>query len=509
MEARLVEFVRLLRSSGVRASAAELTEAARAAALVGVGERSAFRAALRSTLVKRALDVPVFDQLFDLYFSALGRALEEVDEALLDEIERSRLLEGDDLDAAREALSAALHRLSPLARAALSGDQGTLARLFQSAALQLDFSGLVMAAQVSFYARRLLSGAGGSTLAHDRADLDQALRTAGLTPRGLALVTARVGEALDRIEEAARRWVELKARARSIGRRRAGLPLSATPISQADRQRVETAVRRLAERLKARLQRRERSRRRGALHVRRTLRRNMGLGGLPATLVFKRKQRERPDVVVLCDVSDSVRNVSRLMLLFLYTLQEIFQRVRSFVFVSEVGEVTDVFRQERDAALVLRVQELRPGHLVRGLLDLVAGRRLRDAEHVVGAAGHGYSATTTRAGRRTTSPSLYPRCTTCTIEPGSHPSLAWVSSASWTCGSNGPSAAISSSPSEARAAARADRVISTPATTWASSWCSAASRARSRSSSTGRSFATSRSAALAANACWSRSARLR
>ncbi len=350
MEARLVEFVRLLRSSGVRASAAELTEAARAAALVGVGERSAFRAALRSTLVKRALDVPVFDQLFDIYFSALGRALEAVDRSLLEEIERSRLLEGDDLEAAREAISEALHRLSPLARAALRGDQGTLARLFQSAALQLDFTGLVMAAQVSFYARRLLSAAGGGTLHHDRTDLDQALRTAGLTPRGQALVTARLGEALDRIEEAARRWVELEARARAIGRRRAGLPLSATPISQADRERVETAVRRLAERLKARLQRRERSRRRGALHVRRTLRRNMGLGGLPATLVFRKKQRERPDVVVLCDVSDSVRNVSRLMLLFLYTLQEIFQRVRSFVFVSEVGEVTDVFRDERDAA---------------------------------------------------------------------------------------------------------------------------------------------------------------
>ncbi len=350
MEARLVEFARLLRASGVRASPAEVTEAARAAALVGIGERAAFRAALRATLVKRALDVPIFDQLFDLYFSALGRALEAVDRSLLEEIERSRLLEGEDLEAAREALSGALPRLSPLARAALSGDRGTLARLFQDAALRLDFSGLVMAAQVSFYARRLLSGAGGGTLPHDRADVDQALRTAGLTPRGLELVTARVGEALEAVEEAARRWVELEARARGIGRRRTGMPLASTPISRAERERVELAVRRLAQRLKARLQRRERSRRRGTLHVRRTLRRNMGLGGFPAAPVFRRKQRDRPDVVVLCDVSDSVRNVSRLMLLFLYTLQEIFHRVRSFVFVSEVGEVTAVFREERDAA---------------------------------------------------------------------------------------------------------------------------------------------------------------
>jgi hypothetical protein len=386
VEARLVEFARLLRSSGVRASPAEVTEAARAAALVGVGERAGLRAALRSTLVKKAQDVPVFEQLFDLYFSALGRALEAVDRALLEEIERSRILDDEDLERAREALSEALPRLSPLARAALSGDRGTLARLLQDAALRLDFSGLVMAAQVSFYARRLLAGAGGGTLSHDRADLDAALRSAGLSPRGLDLVTARIAEALEALEQAARRWVELEARARGIGRRRAGAPLASTPISQADRERVETAVRRLAQRLKARLQRRERSRRRGALHVRRTLRRNMGLGGLPAQLVFRRRQRERPDVVVLCDVSDSVRNVSRLMLLFLYTLQELFHRVRSFVFVSEVGEVTQVFREERDPA---RAADLATaGRVVSLAGNSNYGRALRQFfDHHLGAVG--------------------------------------------------------------------------------------------------------------------------
>jgi uncharacterized protein with von Willebrand factor type A (vWA) domain len=274
-----------------------------------------------------------------------------VDRALLEELERSGVLDGADLESAREAIVAALPRLSPLGRAALTADRGTLARLFQRAALHLDFSGLVMAAQVGFYARRLLSGAGFSSLAHDREDLEVALRSGGLSRGGLALVSARVGEALEAVEEAARNWVELEAHARTLARRRAGLPLAVTPLHQADRERVEQAVRRLAQRLKARLQRRERSRRRGALNVRRTLRKNLALGGLPARLVFRRRHRERPDLVVLCDVSDSVRHVSRLMLLFLYTLQEIFQRVRSFVFVSDVGEVTALFREERDPAV--------------------------------------------------------------------------------------------------------------------------------------------------------------
>jgi uncharacterized protein with von Willebrand factor type A (vWA) domain len=60
--------------------------------------------------------------------------------------------------------------------------------------------------------------------------------------------------------------------------------------------------------------------------------------------VFRKRRRERPDLIVLCDVSDSVRNVSRMMLLFMYTLQELFKQVRSFVFVSDIGEVTSQFR---------------------------------------------------------------------------------------------------------------------------------------------------------------------
>ncbi|MEI7703914.1 MAG: VWA domain-containing protein, partial [Deltaproteobacteria bacterium] len=114
--------------------------------------------------------------------------------------------------------------------------------------------------------------------------------------------------------------------------------------------RTEAAVRRLAERLRDRLARRERSRRRGALHLRRTIRKNLGWGGVPARLSFRSRHRARPDVVVLCDVSDSVRHVSRLMLVFVHTLQSLFSRVRSFVFVSDLGEVTDAFRAEKDVS---------------------------------------------------------------------------------------------------------------------------------------------------------------
>jgi uncharacterized protein len=351
MEARLVEFGRLLRQNGVRVSPAEVADAARAAALVGVGERDGFRAALRSTLVKRASDVPLFDALFAIYFSALGRAVDALDRGLLADLEAPGLLEGDDLRTAALALQELLGAMSPLARAALTGDRGAVARLFEGANAWVDFAALTITSQLGFYGRRILAGAGGAAAARDLAAVEEALRARGLSPRALDLVSARLRQVLDALEDAARRYAEIEQRTRAEARKRRLLaPQGFAALSRDDLARMELAVKRLAERLKARLAARERARRRGALDVRRTLRRNLDVGGIPARLSFRRRRRERPDVVVLCDVSDSVRHVSRLMLLFVHTLQGLFTRVRSFVFVSDVGEVTEAFREEQDVA---------------------------------------------------------------------------------------------------------------------------------------------------------------
>jgi uncharacterized protein with von Willebrand factor type A (vWA) domain len=111
------------------------------------------------------------------------------------------------------------------------------------------------------------------------------------------------------------------------------------------------------------MMRRQKARRKGALNVRRTLRKNLGAGGTPFQVVFRGKRPQRPDVVILCDVSDSVRNASRLMLLFMHTLQSLYSRVRSFAFVSDIGELTEQFksvdaRQAIDLAVAGKVVSL-------------------------------------------------------------------------------------------------------------------------------------------------------
>ena len=345
MDARIVEFAEVLRQNGIRVSPAEVQDAARAAAWVGLEDRTAFKEALRATMVKRALDEDAFARAFELYFSGAARMLEAIDESLARRIEEEGLLEGEELKALLAALRDLARGFSPLTQAALEGDRARLAALFRAAALRLDLSRLETPLQSGFFSRRLLSGAGADRLQSDLAALESELRARGLSAQGLEIVSRRLGELLRKVEDEARREIDRQIRARL--RQAPGAALldrNLQTLSRDELERTEQAVRRLAERLKARLIRKQRSRRRGKLNVRRTLRENLTWGGVPMAPWFRRRRAQRPDVVVLCDVSESVRNVSRLMLLFTYTLQSMLHRVRSFVFVSDVGEVTGQFR---------------------------------------------------------------------------------------------------------------------------------------------------------------------
>jgi uncharacterized protein with von Willebrand factor type A (vWA) domain len=115
-------------------------------------------------------------------------------------------------------------------------------------------------------------------------------------------------------------------------------------LTEDEIKRMREVVVRLAQRIKNILSIRRKRLKRGKLDLHTTLRRNMARGGIPFEVVFKQRRKERPKLVILCDVSSSVANVSRFMLQFMYGLQEAFTKIRCFVFVSELGEVTSIFQ---------------------------------------------------------------------------------------------------------------------------------------------------------------------
>lgn len=360
LDAHLVHLAALLRQNGIPVSTAELIDAAKAIALVGLEDRRRFRATLAATLVKHPRHRARFEQIFDLYFDGVARLLDAMDKSAAAAIERAGFLDRAELERVAEALRRMAPSFTGLTRAALESDAESLLQGLRSAALTLDFSKLDGPAQQGFFARRLLERAGLDATRRDLDELAAHLAGKELSAKGLDLTNRALRQALRRIEKAAAEWVEQEARMRQ--RHGESLTLAEQPFAALDPAEFETisrSVRRLAERLKTRLTYRKKSLRRGRLDVRQTLRRNAGAADGWPRPIFRRRRATRPELVILCDLSDSVRPTARMALLFAMTLQALFARTRTFVFVNELREVTDQLRglDPRRASDLLRLRE--------------------------------------------------------------------------------------------------------------------------------------------------------
>jgi uncharacterized protein with von Willebrand factor type A (vWA) domain len=356
---RLLEFIGLLRANGVRVSTAETLDALRAAELVGVAEPQALQGALAATLCKRPSDASTFDELYALYFFRIGDFAGPGRAPLVDEL-RERGFTDDEIESLLALLADEASRMSATARAGLGLRRGqveaTIATMARQAGRAVDFAQMTNPLQVGFYTQQLLEA-----LQFRRAEEEVARLVAALERRLGEARAAELGavlrEHLGALRAAVRRYVADEFERRNIDSRRrfradllAEKPFGAMSAEELARLRGEVA--RLARKLRAAASLRPRTVRRGRLDVRRTIRRSLATGGVPFELKRRRRRIERPRLVVLCDISDSVRNVSRFMLQFAYSLQDQFSKVRSFVFVSDLGETTELFAENETGRAV-------------------------------------------------------------------------------------------------------------------------------------------------------------
>jgi len=154
---------------------------------------------------------------------------------------------------------------------------------------------------------------------------------------------------LEALRQSVRNFTERELQQRNFDymekfRRESLLEKSFYNLTEDEIKRMREVVARLAQRIKNVLTIRKRRLKRGKLDLHTMLRRNAGHGGVPFELIFKQRKKDRPKLVILCDISSSVANVSRFMLQFVYSLQEAFTKIRAFVFVAELGEVTHVLQ---------------------------------------------------------------------------------------------------------------------------------------------------------------------
>lgn len=373
---RLVQFGTALRRHGVIVGTSELLDAARAIDVLGLTDRDQLRAGLAATLLRRAGERQVFDDLFDVFFpAALGARLtvggaplvdlpptQDAAEkrsraaALLDELARA-LASGDDraLDAAAARAVAELGVMDPRYGPAFSA----------SAALDALMPRTAIAAALAHAADAGRDvpggsgdGSGGSGPGAAGAGAGAGARSgagsgagAGLGPDGVPQFADRFlrDELRSRVAAFTRR-VEVEARRRNAearGVERIAHHAVRSPdedlfvLSNAKdiaelRRTIDPLSRKLATRMAARRRRAAR----GTIDLRRTLRRSLGTGGVPVRPAYEHAHVGRPDLVLLCDMSSSVAGFSRFTILLMQELATQFRRIRIFGFVNVCEELT-------------------------------------------------------------------------------------------------------------------------------------------------------------------------
>lgn len=339
METPLIQFFKALRGAGVNVSTAEAIEATQAAQLIGFDNREKLKRALGMVLAKSVEDKARYNQCFEQFFrfTQLDNLQQDFSELANDS--RQTLLQKLTAKVAPATLPQAATQ-SPLGQLLLSGDQNALAMAMASAGGQAQVSNIQWMTQKGIYGRRMMLAMGLEALEQEmwqaEASPEPAQQALGQTLR----------KARDQLRANVKDYVEQQylLQAAATGKKLREDTMMTVKIEHLrEFKDTKQLVQKLAKKLVATHSRRKKVFARGMLDMRSTLRQSVPTGGIPFNVYWKKKKKDRPKIMAICDVSGSVSQVSRFLLMFLFSLQEVIPKVRAFAFSSHLGEVTDTF----------------------------------------------------------------------------------------------------------------------------------------------------------------------
>lgn len=348
----LTGFVDELRRSGVPVSMVEAIDAGRALEHVDLGSRSMVKAALSATMVKNSRHLGAFDAAFEIYFSLLpppegSMEGERRTASDLDALGMTGAGGEADLDALVEALFQALR----------DRDSGRIEAAIRRAVTML--AGMEPGRPVggTYYLYRVLRGLGLEGL-RDRLFEEMGPATGSFEER---LVLDEIDRRLEdlRVEVRAeiRRRLVADRGPEEVARTLRRPPVEEVDLVTATREdlaAIEAVVHPLTRRLATRLARQRRPGRQGRLDFRRTLRRSLSTGGVPVDPRFRRPRPEKPEILVLADISGSVATFARFTMQLVFAVQSQLRRVRSFAFIDGIDEVTGFFGPGTDFGDAMR-----------------------------------------------------------------------------------------------------------------------------------------------------------
>ncbi|HZL54861.1 MAG TPA: VWA domain-containing protein [Solirubrobacteraceae bacterium] len=335
IDRQLLELGDQLRTEGVAIGTSELLDAFAVLDEVDWREREPFQQALAATLAKSPEDRRVFDLVFERFFfratetAALEVGVGEAGGAGGSEDSAGRI----DLDELR----------TQIAQAIADGDEARLRDLARLALASVgranDDTGVI---GIDVQRMRRLLGL--------RSDPQPEYPDDDPRHDGLPADALRRFEAMLRreLERAQIERTQTLPPSRPLGELDRALPSGPA----ADLAAVHKVVAQLRRRLATHGVERRGSHRHDHVDIRRTMRASLQTGGVPVVIKYRPRRPRRPEIFVLCDVSTSVTSASVFFLSVLHALHDSFRRMRSFVFIERISEVTDIFARERNFAAV-------------------------------------------------------------------------------------------------------------------------------------------------------------
>ncbi len=380
MEERILRFVSALRSAGVRISLAESADAFQAVDFLGVKDRETFRLCLRSTLIKDAPHLPVFEELFPLFFG---------DSDVPPLMNISEDLSPEEAQMLAQALRQFSEQIRNMLERLLRGEQLSQEELERLA----KFVGLNQVENLRYkewMVQRLMK-------ALRFLEVREALKELGELLQQMGMDRQRV-EQLQQLLQANQQALEDQLR-QFAGQRIAENMSHQTPedsldgllnrpfnaLSDRDLERLRKEVRRLASALRTRVALRLKRAKNGQLDAKSTIRANLKHGNVPIE-IRHRNRTLKPKLVVLCDISTSMRSCSELMLSLLYALQDQISKTHAFAYIDHLEYISPDFEGREVREAVQRVLERMPsgyyntdlGHSLENFthdyLDTVDGR---------------------------------------------------------------------------------------------------------------------------------------
>ncbi|MEY2567209.1 MAG: uncharacterized protein QOE35_1738 [Actinomycetota bacterium] len=354
----LAGFIQELRAAGLPVSLTENLDAMEAVKHIPVEDREAFKYALGATLVKNNSHWKAFETIFEVYFSLRGPQYDILDQA--DDVdELADILQ--QMAAEQAAAGGGLEGLTPeelaemLYRALMNADDAMIRALARQAVTR--FSGMEPGRPVggTYYLYRTLRNLDLDGVLQRMMETAQNEADGGMTPLEERLAHDEYDARIDKL----RKEVEAEIRRRLVADRgaeamaktlRKPLPedIDFMHASRDELALLRRAIHPLTRKLAVRLARKRRHGRKGALDFRNTVRHSLSYGGVPAEPKFRYPRPSKPEIMIVADISGSVAAFARFTLHLVYALNAQFSRVRSFVFIDGIDEVTSYFEGVED-----------------------------------------------------------------------------------------------------------------------------------------------------------------